>query len=187
MMLKVRRTKIGHIGEAILVTVGVAGVVTVVALFPGVAHIIAPFVKKKRYSPKQATTHNLESLIRSGLIERKMSKNGMYMLTLTARGRWEAALRHRTFTSKERGSWDGIWRVVIFDIPNHKRKLRDELRRGMRMYGFKLLQRSVWVYPYECDDFIELLKSHLGVSNDVLYMKVSYIENQKHLKSEWSL
>jgi phenylacetic acid degradation operon negative regulatory protein len=83
--------------------------------------------------------------------------------------------------------WDGIWRVVVFDVPNEKTKVRNELRRAMKLYGFKLLQRSVWVYPYKCNDFTALLKSHLGTSNDVLYMEVKYIENDRLLRKEFAL
>ncbi len=183
---KNERIKLGPIGEAILGVVAVTGMVTVFAVFPGVTTVIAPFLKKKKYSPKQAIERNINSLIKKGVLKKVTDSSGNEKLELTKRGRWEAALR---FTSQDRKQtkWDGVWRVVIFDVPQSKAKERGELRRAMRFFGFKLLQKSVWVYPFACDDFITLLKDHFGVSRDVLYMKVSHIENDKHLRREFGL
>ncbi len=80
-----------------------------------------------------------------------------------------------------------LWRVIIFDVPQTKSKLRHELRRAVKLYGFKMIQQSVWVYPYACDDFVGILKKHLGLSHDVLYMKVAFIENDKQLRKEFEL
>lgn len=45
----------------------------------------------------------------------------------------------------EEEDWDGKWRVVIFDIPEQKRLVRDLLRRNLKKWGFKPLQKSVWI------------------------------------------
>ncbi len=184
-----RNIKISPIGEAILGVVAVGTIITVAAMFPGVAYIIAPFLKKKKYSPRQAITRNLESLIKAGLITRTRNANGDIVLKLSKKGTWEAMIRHNVLPTfkNERKDWDTLWRVVIFDVPNVRNKERGDLRRAMRMFGFKPLQKSAWVYPFECDNFIALLKSHLGIANDVLYMKVSYIENARHLRKEFQL
>lgn len=43
--------------------------------------------------------------------------------------------------------WDGEWRMVVFDLPEEKRSLRNELRRELRAARFGGLQGSVWVSP----------------------------------------
>lgn len=43
--------------------------------------------------------------------------------------------------------WDGKWRIVVFDLPENKRGLRNELRRQLRAAKFGGLQGSVWVSP----------------------------------------
>lgn len=181
-----KRLKIGPIGEAVLASVAVVGIVTVAGLFPGIAVAIAPFIKKKKYSPKQATEKTIDSLIRNGLLKKTVTQGGEVRVELTKKGKWEVLLRsHSDKTSSV--VWDGVWRIVIFDVPQTKANIRVELRRAMRLFGFKMLQQSVWVYPYPCDDFIKVVKSHLGVSNDVLYIKTNYIENDKHLRKEFLL
>lgn len=181
------RQKIGPIGEAVLVSVALVGTISLLALFPGMTVPIAPFVKKKKYSPRQAIQRNVDSLVRQGFLKKTVLKDGSVQLELTRRGKFEALLRSPKEGDRKRNKWDGQWRIIIFDVPEMKSKIRNELRRGMRLYGFKQLQQSVWVYPYACDDFVKILKQHLGVSSDVLYLKVSYIENDKHLRREFKL
>ncbi len=43
--------------------------------------------------------------------------------------------------------WDGKWRMVVFDLPEDKRSLRNELRRELRAARFGGLQGSVWINP----------------------------------------
>ena len=184
-----KRLRIGPIGTAILVTIALTGFVVGVAMFPGIAHIVAPYIKKKKgHTPIQMRNveKNINSLISHGLIKVTYSNKGERILSLTPKGKFEALLRHGVYTHQKK-KWDKVWRVVIFDVPTTKNKTRIELRKAIRQYGFKVLQKSVWVYPYECDDFIAVLKGQLGVSQDVLYMKVHYIENQKYLEKEFGL
>ena len=44
---------------------------------------------------------------------------------------------------------DGKWQMVLFDIPENKRKDRDYFRRGLRYLGYKRLQKSIWVCEYD--------------------------------------
>lgn len=44
---------------------------------------------------------------------------------------------------------DGKWIMVIFDIPEKKRFSRDFLRKTLYLLGYKMLQQSVWVSPYD--------------------------------------
>ncbi len=44
---------------------------------------------------------------------------------------------------------DGKWIMAIFDIPEKKRSLRDFLREALQALGFKFLQKSIWVCPYD--------------------------------------
>jgi phenylacetic acid degradation operon negative regulatory protein len=55
-------------------------------------------------------------------------------------------------------SWDGKWRMVVFDLPEEKRSLRNELRRELRAARFGGLQGSVWVSPDSVDMVGEQLK-----------------------------
>jgi CRISPR-associated endonuclease Cas2 len=51
--------------------------------------------------------------------------------------------------------------MLIFDLPKKYNKSRDLLRSILRNLGYKLLQQSVWVTPYDVSEETEkLLENH---------------------------
>lgn len=56
---------------------------------------------------------------------------------------------------------DGKWQMVLFDIPENKRRNRDYFRNGLRYLGYKMLQKSIWVCPYDTlKETKELIKKY---------------------------
>ena len=55
----------------------------------------------------------------------------------------------------------------------------------MEEYGFVRLQDSVWIYPYDCEDFMVLLKADFKIGKDVLYMIVDELEGDGRLRKEF--
>jgi len=87
----------------------------------------------------------------------------------------------------KRKQWDGKWRVVIFDVWENTRAKRDTLRYEIKNFGFIQLQRSVWIYPYECSDFIELLKTDLSFGKNIRYMVVEKLDHDEKLRKNFGL
>lgn len=116
------------------------------------------------------------------------NRNGKMIVRLTKRGE-NRLLKYqlREVSIKKPRSWDKKWRVIIFDIKENIRGKRDAFRNGLCDLGFKRLQNSVWVYPYECEEVIVMLKSHFNFGKDVLYMIVENIENDRWLREEFGL
>ena len=83
--------------------------------------------------------------------------------------------------------WDGKWRIVIFDVWEKARSSRDSLRYEIKNFGFRQLQRSVWIYPYECRDFIWLLKSNFFFGKNIRYMVVEELDHDEKLKKYFKL
>lgn len=92
----------------------------------------------------------------------------------------------RVIMTKKR-KWDKRWRVVIFDIPERRKRVRDRLRRFMSSCGFVRLQDSVWIYPYDCEDLIALAKTEFRIGADALYMIVECLERDKYLREHFDL
>ena len=44
---------------------------------------------------------------------------------------------------------DGKWQMVLFDIPENKRRNRDYFRDRLQYLGYKKLQKSIWVCQYD--------------------------------------
>lgn len=72
--------------------------------------------------------------------------------------------------------------MLIFDIPEKQRELRDKVRNTLQAIGFKCLQDSVWVYPHDCENFIALLKADFKIGRDLLYVIAEAIENDRALR-----
>ena len=84
-------------------------------------------------------------------------------------------------------NWDGMWRVLFFDIPEKHKSSRDAFAAHIRRLGFKVLQRSVFVYPFDCREEIEAITEHYKVARYVSYIEARYIDNQELLKKKFSL
>ena len=65
--------------------------------------------------------------------------------------------------------------------------LRNKIRDTLRAIGFIPLQGSVWVYPYDCEDLITLLKADFHVGRGMLYMVVDALEYDMRLRQEFGL
>lgn len=78
-------------------------------------------------------------------------------------------------------SWDGKWRVIIFDIPNKRKVSRDVLRCKLINLGFVKIQESVYVYPFECTREISSISNRLGVTDSVLIMISEIIQGETEI------
>lgn len=81
--------------------------------------------------------------------------------------------------------WDGKWRIIVFDVKEERRYLRDRVRQQLQQWGFYQLQKSVWVYPHECEELIELLKTGHRVRHDLLYLTVVDMSQDNKLRKHF--
>ena len=60
-------------------------------------------------------------------------------------------------------SWDGQWRMFVFDVPEKYKSTRDALRNKLKKLGFFQFQKSVWIFPHECEKEMNYLCEFLYV------------------------
>lgn len=169
--------------NAILQTVAVAGVLSVALIAPNVIGALAKLGIIPNKRQKEYISSSASKLVKRGLLFYNGKKYQM-----TSRG--ESLLRRWQFTDfklRKPIKWDKKWRVMIFDIPEKKKKMRDDLTLLFRQAGIRRLQNSVWIYPYDCEDVITLLKTDFGIGKNLLYMIVDELENDKYLREEFNL
>ena len=131
--------------------------------------------------------NSVKTLLKKGLIK-KVKKGSVEFIELTKKGREMISQYELEEIEIEKPkNWDKKWRVIIFDIPEKKKRLRELLRHNLDRLGFIKLQNSVWVLPYECEELIFLLKTNFFADEDVLYMEVNRIENEEWLKEVFGL
>ncbi|MEK7461902.1 MAG: CRISPR-associated endonuclease Cas2 [Patescibacteria group bacterium] len=178
-----RRAQKGEIQKLVLQAVKLVGVLSIGLVAPnviGAMHKLGLITNKRQ---GEIANSSASKLAKKGLLK----FNGRYY-ELTLMG--EEKLRHLgldDYKLKKPKKWDRKWRVVIFDISEKKKKIRHHIRSLLEKMGFYRLQDSVWVYPYDCEDFIGLLKTELGVGKEVLYLIVDEIEGDKYLREKFNL
>jgi CRISPR-associated endonuclease Cas2 len=185
--LKKERKK-ANIQKIILSSIATAGILSVALLAPNALQALKPLgLDKKLKSFKYDTNRSLSKLISLGLVI-FIEKDGRKYLRLTEKGKLKLiTLEKDNFKFKKPKKWDKKWRIVIFDIPQSRRLQRDKLRFTLKQIGFVKLQHSVWVYPYDCEELITLLKLDFKVGKEILYMIVEKIENDKILRAYFKL
>ncbi|KKT78467.1 hypothetical protein A2W48_00545 [Candidatus Giovannonibacteria bacterium RIFCSPHIGHO2_12_44_12] len=113
----------------------------------------------------------LQSLLRRFKIYKYVQvDNNRVLLTSKGKARW-LSYKLKNLKLKQSKKWDGKWRMVLFDIPEAKKKIRDALRRKLKEIGFLEFQKSVFVYPYACRDEINFIINFFDISDLVYYIE----------------
>ena len=178
-----RKVRKGELQRLILETVKLAGILSIGLVAPNVIKAMNKLgiISNKRQN--EIVSSSASKLAKKGLLK----FNGKYYELTDEGGMKLRQLELQGYKLIRPKKWDGKWRVVIFDIPEKKRKVRDRIRNLFTSAGLYRLQDSVWVYPYDCEDIMGLLKTDFGVGKDVLYLIVDEIENDRHLREEFML
>ncbi len=127
----------------------------------------------KEYSRKSAqiTVRRLESkgFIQRGIMEDevciKLTELGVKKLEEKRNRRKEKALLNLK-AKQER--WDGKWRIVIFDIPETNKRIRQALRETLKVLEFWPLQKSVWISKKDYTKEVRKWVEDLGLSKHIL-------------------
>ena len=181
-----RRAKIQTI---LLNSLYAAGALSMAVLAPNALVVLKQFGGNKplKKNSRYAVKRSISRLADNGLIKFS-DHNGKKFVQLTEEGRRRVALlyAHKILIKKPK-RWDGKWRIVIFDIHEYRKGVRDKLRRTIAHLGFFRLQDSVWVYPYDCEDLVVLLKADFKIGKDILYIIAQKIENDTSIKKHFKI
>lgn len=125
------------------------------------------------FVPRRYTKHNFLQVVsrslKTGDIE-KVIENGKIYLRLTSVG-GKKVKRDFPITSLTK-EWNKRWTLLIFDIEEKSRIVRDSLRNKLKSIGFGMLQESVWITPLPIgQDVWELIES-VGLRHHVFVMEV---------------
>lgn len=178
-----KKAKKGEVQKIILESVKLAGLLSIGLVAPNVIKAMKQVGLIAHERQDEVVRSLAARLVDKGLLE----FNGKYY-EITGEG--EKRLRMLEFTNHQlpkQKKWDKKWRVIIFDIPEKKKKVRDQVRRIFVSAGLRRLQDSVWIYPYDCEDIMGLLKTDLGIGRNLLYLIVDEVENDKYLREEFKL
>ncbi|PIQ69527.1 MAG: CRISPR-associated endonuclease Cas2 [Candidatus Tagabacteria bacterium CG_4_10_14_0_2_um_filter_40_13] len=137
---------------------------------------------------KEALKESIRRLYHSKMIDAKENKDGSYTIILTKNGK-DKALTFKLDEMKinQPSKWDGQWRIVLFDIPEKQRKIRDAFRYHLKQLGFYEFQKSVFVHPYDCEDEINYLIEFYNARRYIRFIVANSLDNELHLQTHFNL
>jgi len=111
------------------------------------------------HSPAARST--LSRMSRQGWLRaERRGRHSLYGLTMKGRHLLEEGT-HRIFEPQPK-NWDGQWRVVVYSLPEQKRRLREALRRRLSYLGFGALAPGTWISPHDRQIELEALLDDLN-------------------------
>jgi DNA-binding transcriptional regulator PaaX len=175
-----------NLRTAALIAIGTAGFIATATVAPNMFQLLGKSgaLAKLKYRSKGVLTR----LKIKGDIEFE-ERDGKKYVRLTERGEESLAFLQQklSLTDTKSRKWDHRYRLVMFDIPEKRKKIRERLRSQMQEVGFLRVQDSAWIYPYDCEEFMALLKADLRIGKDVLYAVVEEIENDTRIREHFNL
>lgn len=84
-------------------------------------------------------------------------------------------------------TWDGVWHVISYDFPVEMKNERNYFQRKLKKLNFYQLQKSFWVFPYECSEEISVFAHSLKLSPYVMYLTTSKIPNENKVLEHFKL
>ena len=112
----------------------------------------------ERHLKKSNLSKIIKGLREKGYIDTKKHGRNL-ILKLTDKGKAEAVVNKIL----ENEDWDGVWRIVIFDIPEDMKKVRDIFRSRLKLWGFKPWQKSVWISKKALTSVLRAYIKEVGV------------------------
>lgn len=154
----------------------------------GYFHIVKGIKKDLARVDNETLHRTIKKLYKSKLISEKTNKDGTITLIITQSGK-EKALKYNVDKIRvpKMEKWDRKWRVVLFDIPESKKKAREALRWSLKKARFYEFQKSVFVHPYDCEDELDYLVEYFDIRPYVRVMVAEKIDNELHLKNHFNL
>jgi len=150
--------------------------------------ILKKMSKEWRKINERALRSAIRKLYQSKLIDYKESNDGTVLMTLTNSGKKKIVRFNLDFMKiKKPRYWDHLWRLIIFDIPEEKRQGRRALVAKLKELGFCPVQKSVFIYPFECKNEIDFITEIFNLRPYVRLFIVKETDIELDLKNKFNL
>ena len=130
---------------------------------------------------KYKFNRSIKNLIESGCIEMLHSDNKDY-LKLTKKG------KNKFNCIKLEGSgalvstvWDGLWRIIILDIPEERKNEREALRYLLKKANFTCIKNTVWISPFPYEHLFTNIKKDLGLGTELMIIVTDKLDEETNL------
>ena len=125
-----------------------------------------------------AVTRALRNLREAGLVESLSSDQNDYA-RLTRAGKQKANhLKLKNDTALLNPNWDGMWRIILLDLPESRKNERESLRYLLKKAGFVCLKNSAWISPYPFEHLFMNIKKDLGLTTELTILTTNTIDEE---------
>ena len=180
--MSAKRFKLGNTEREIIKTIGLGAMILIALTSPSpklpAALLIVLKENGKDYLLKLLKNLENKNVINLGGEKVRLTKKGKELFKL---------INLQNLEIKKPEKWNGTWHLVSYDIPNISKKKRDWFRGTLENLGFKKVQESLWVHPYECKEEIAVIARNLGVSSCVMVMNTDHLPNQSVMMKYFDL
>lgn len=176
----------GELAKTILKGLALGGFIVACFALPGLAQVAVLF-KPKGTQDKYRINRAIKRLQEKKFV-RVYEKDGKEIVEITELGK-RRVLEYNLdeMRIKIPKKWDGWWRIVMFDIPQSKKRARDAISFKIKDLGLYPIQKSVFVSPYPCKDEIDFVGEVFGVRNNIIYIRAKEIEGVSKLKHHFGI
>lgn len=191
---KEKRTKNYARVKMILTLLAAGAAIPMVLIMPGTVPLLKVFTEKekkdweewKKFNPTYLR-RNLARLKNQKLIEVE-EENDKVTVKITRAGKQKVlkyALNELEIPKPK--SWNGKWRVVIYDVPKKKKYSQILFRNTVKELGFLKIQKSVYLHPHPCYEEVEFLRQYFDLGDEILYMIVEKLESDTPYREYFGL
>lgn len=181
--------KHGELREIVLSALSISLIVGGSIVFPNLPIIIGSIIKiiqdiKNIKLPERKLKRVLKNLERKQIICLVRKGDDVYVKIKdkTNISLIKYSIRQLLELKKKKKVWNGKWFLVLFDIPEEQRNKRNYLRKFLRDIGFFQYQQSVYIFPYECEKEVELIKKIIESAKYMSYVVAEKIEHENEAK-----
>lgn len=191
---KEKKFESGQIKDLVVAGIVLATLIAGIAITPNFPIVLAGLMKllereEKGPVSKHKVRRVLKDLEKKKVlrIEQKDGEAIVYIKNLFHTSVAKYSLKSLLDLKRKKKKWSGKWVLVIFDVPESQKNKRDYLRRFLSKIGFYAYQKSVYVYPYECEKEVALIKKIVEGGKYIKYVLADKIEDEPKVKRYFNL
>lgn len=190
-MQKLKRNDLAK--EILLKIASIAGATALtltLIIVPGLGLVVKEILdeyKNHSKSRRQAIRRAFNRLYNQKLFAIK-KVDGKTVLVLTEKGR-KRVLEYKLdeLEIKPTKKWDGIWRIIVFDIPENRKKERGIFRAKLRQWKCYPYQKSIFITPYPCRKEIDVLTKFYHINPYVKIIEAKNFDGELKVKKYFNL
>ena len=128
-----------------------------------------------------ALTRSVKNLVEAGFAEMHSSDNQSYV-RITKRGKTK--LNTIELVGEEAlvpTVWDGLWRIIILDIPEERKSEREALRYLLKKANFVCIKNTVWISPHPYEHLFMNIKKELNFTTELMIIVADNLDAETNL------